>query len=47
MIGTEDHTQTVGHVMYEERRYRYPLEPDAARELWNVWRTTAGRILQS
>lgn len=39
MIDVDDYTQTVGHVMYEERRYRYPLEPDAVRELWNVWRS--------
>ena len=39
MIDMEDYTQTVGHVMYEERRYRYPLEPKAVRELWNVWRS--------
>lgn len=36
MIDVDDYTQTVVHVMYEERRYRYPLEPDAVRELWNV-----------
>ena len=39
MIDADDYTQTVGHVMYEERRYRYPLEPKAVRELWNVWRS--------
>ena len=39
MIDTDDYTQTVEHVMYEERRYRYPLEPNAVRELWNVWRS--------
>lgn len=39
MIDVDDYTQTVEHVMYEERRYRYPLEPKAVRELWNVWRS--------
>jgi hypothetical protein len=38
MIDVEDYTQSVGSVMNAEKRYRYPLDPGAVRELWMMWK---------
>ena len=38
MINVDDYTQSVGSVMSAEKHYRYPLEPNAIRELWMMWK---------
>ena len=39
MIDIDDYTQPVESVITAEKRYKLPLEPEAVRELWNVWKS--------
>lgn len=45
MIDCDDYTQPVESVITAEKRYKRPLEPEAVRELWNVWKSINRRAM--